>query len=65
MKDKQDKMLTNKVESHVLAENILKDSSVRPFSHAKDINEKYQIRNKKVKKKSLSAGLKIKKADEI
>ena len=32
MKDKQDKMLTNKVESHVLAENILKDSSVRPCS---------------------------------
>ena len=37
---------------------------VRPFSHAKDVNEKYQMRNKKVKKKS-QGGLKIKKADEI
>ena len=28
MKDKQDKILTNKIESHDLAENILKDSGV-------------------------------------
>ena len=34
------------------------------FSHAKDINEKYQMRNKSVKQKSLRTGLKMKKADE-
>ena len=37
---------------------------VRSFSHAKDIKEKYQIKNKSVKQKSLRAGLKMKKADE-
>ena len=92
------KRVTNKIDSHEIVENILKDSDVnsnfgylcdnaachvdkevslnllktiiqlyvrvRSFSHAKDIKEKYQIKNKSVKQKSLRAGLKMKKADE-
>ena len=91
--------MTNKIDSHDIVENILKDSDVisnfrylcdnaacpvdkevplnllkiiiqlyvrvRSFSHAKDIKEKYQMKNKSVKQKSLRAGLKMKKADEI
>ena len=92
------KTLTNKIDSHDIVENILKDSDVnsnfrylcdnaacpvdkevslnllkliiqlyvrvRSFSHAKDIKEKYQMKNKSVKQKSLRTGLKMKKADE-
>ena len=90
--------MTNKIDSHDIVENILKDSDVnsnfrylcdnaacpvdkevslnllkltiqlyvrvRSFSHAKDIKEKYQMKNKSVKQKSLRTGLKMKKADE-
>ena len=37
---------------------------VRSFSHAKDIKEKYQMKNKFVRQKSLRTTLKMKKGDE-
>ena len=37
---------------------------VRWLSRAKDIKEKYQMKNKSVKQKSLRAGVKMKKANE-
>ena len=54
----------DKVSLNLLKIIIQLYARVRSFSHAKDIKEKYQIKNKSVKQILLRTGLKMKKADE-